>query len=142
MNRYPEWFQEMIDAQGQIKDPETDSETTVKLAAFDPSKPVYYRWAYSPTSDYVTLSHNREAPRHKRKYHDEMEDERDEHDITHGYAYRISGGWRITDWDNKTVEDPRIVRKLREELAVREDENDKTSYREASQESQEGNKEP
>jgi hypothetical protein len=30
----------------------------------------------------------------------------------HGYAYRIHGGWRITDDEHRPVKDPHVVEKV------------------------------
>jgi hypothetical protein len=82
-------------------------------ASFDP---LYYRWVFSPASGEVTLAHNLEDDP---KLHGDLARERNEPGLVHGYAYRIGGGWRLTDWEHRPVEDPYVVaqvmRKLRDE---------------------------
>jgi len=59
---------------------------------------IYRRWGYNPNID--------EA------YIDVDEDDSE----NNGYAYRIDGGWRLTDRDHNAVEDPYIMRKVMERL--------------------------
>ena len=63
---------------------------------------IYHRWGYDPHDDSIYIN------------------DRDDLD-NNGYAYRIQGGWRLTDQDHDAVDDPYIVRKVME--ALRGDEN-------------------
>jgi hypothetical protein len=80
------------------------------------SDPLYYRWVFSPASGEVTLAHNLDDDP---KLHGDLAREQNEPGLVHGYAYRIGGGWRLTDWEHRPVEDPYVVaqvmRKLRDE---------------------------
>ena len=67
---------------------------------------IYYRWAYSPTSGDVTLSHNHEGHPADIRYHSQMAAERPEKDIEVGYAFKLENGWKVTDQDFKPVDDP------------------------------------
>lgn len=83
-------------------------------------KPTYYRWAYSPLSADVDLSHNGEGHPAAIGYHGAMAAARNEPGLVHGYAYRIGGGWRLTDWDSRPVEDPFVVSQVVAALRQRE----------------------
>lgn len=58
---------------------------------------IYHRWGYDPRDDSVHIN------------------ERNDFDLN-GYAYRIDGGWRLTDEEHDAVDDPYIVRKVMEAL--------------------------
>lgn len=69
-------------------------------------RPIYYRFAFAPSDARVILSDNTEdSPR----YHSDLARELNEPGTYHGYAYRIGRGWRITDWDHKTINDPFVI---------------------------------
>jgi hypothetical protein len=59
---------------------------------------IYRHWGYNPYIDeaYIDVDN------------DDFENT--------GYAYRIDGGWRLTDKDHNSVDDPYIVRKVMEGL--------------------------
>lgn len=69
-------------------------------------KPVYYRWAYSPSTGDVTLSHDYEAGPADIRFHGQMADERSEGDLEVGFAFKMDNGWKVTDQDFKPVDDP------------------------------------
>lgn len=75
-----------------------------KIAAL--SAPLYYRWAFNPDDGTVTLDHNESTHPAFVQTPSAM---RDSEHSTHGYAYRISGGWRLTDYEHNPVSDPFIV---------------------------------
>jgi hypothetical protein len=54
---------------------------------------VYHRWGYHPHDDAVYLNDDND--------HDQ-----------NGYAYRIDGGWRLTDRDHDPVKDPYLIGKI------------------------------
>jgi hypothetical protein len=54
---------------------------------------VYHRWGYHPHDDAVYLNNDND--------HDQ-----------NGYAYRIDGGWRLTDKDHDSVNDPYLIKKI------------------------------
>lgn len=82
--------------------------------------PLYQRWVFSPASGAVELSDNSGDPLDV-KYHGDLARELNEPNLVHGYAYRISDGWRLLDWDSKPVTDPfvyaTVMRKLRGSVA-------------------------
>lgn len=68
-------------------------------------KVIYYRWAYSPSTGDVTLSHNHEGHPADITLHADMAKERQEGDLLFGYAYRMENGWKVTDEDHKPADD-------------------------------------
>lgn len=58
---------------------------------------LYHHWSYDPIDDEAYINRNQDYDHN-------------------GYAYRIDGGWRITDRDHNTVEDPYIIKKIMEGL--------------------------
>ena len=55
-------------------------------------KNIYHHWRYDPVIDEAFLDP------------DEAENS--------GYAYYIDGGWRLTDKDHDTIDDPYIIKKV------------------------------
>jgi hypothetical protein len=70
---------------------------------------LYYRWTFSPETG-VTLSSNDDDHPSLVPYHQDLA--RGPGDQQHGYAYRIHGGWRLTDWEHGDVKDPYIISQL------------------------------
>lgn len=70
-----------------------------------PSQPSYYRWAFDPEDGNVELSHNYEDHPTKVRLHKDF----GPHLTERGYAYRIDGGWRVTDLKHGALSDPFIV---------------------------------
>jgi hypothetical protein len=68
-------------------------------------QPFYYRFSLHPEDGEVELAHNYEDVPSRVRYHSELGDS----DTYHGFAYRIKGGWRLTDWDHKPINDPFVV---------------------------------
>lgn len=66
---------------------------------------IYHHWGYDPSSDAVYLN------------------DESNHDIN-GYAYRIDGGWRLTDREHDSIDDPFIIRKVMTALNQSPDEGD------------------
>jgi hypothetical protein len=60
-------------------------------------KPIYYRFAYSPTTGEVSLSHNHEGHPAEITFHSQMAEQRPEADLVFGYAYRLDNGWKVTN---------------------------------------------
>ena len=54
---------------------------------------VYHRWGYHPHDDAVYLNDDNDYDQN-------------------GYAYRIDGGWRLTDKDHDSVQDPYLIKKI------------------------------
>jgi hypothetical protein len=57
---------------------------------------IYHHWSYDPYLDEASLN--------------------DKNAEQNGYAYRIDGGWRLTDKDHNFVDDPYIVRRVMDQL--------------------------
>lgn len=89
------------------------------------SKPFYYLWLYDPHTDQVILEHNEDRKPAYWVTHREMIHKFPSHDTILGYAYDIKGGWRITDWDHKKIDDPHILKEIREVLHHANKEQDK-----------------
>jgi len=74
------------------------------------NEPLYQLWVYNPMDGKVTIEHNEGVHKAYHKTHDDIRP-----DIMHpgrinGYAYRIKNGYRITDEDDKPVDDPYILK--------------------------------
>lgn len=82
--------------------------------------PLYYRWALAPSTGDVILSHNHEAHPARVRTHTDLAAEVNEPGASHGYAYRIKGGWRLHDYDHKAIEDPFVHAQVVKALGRRE----------------------
>lgn len=70
-----------------------------------PDAPVYYAWVFDARDARVHLSDDHEKPRRDKDHHDGLAKKVNHHPgRVHGYAYRIRGGWRITDVEHKAVD--------------------------------------
>ena len=58
---------------------------------------IYRRWGYDPYDDTVYINDRKDLDQS-------------------GYAYRIDGGWRLTDEEHDAVNDPYIIKKVMEAL--------------------------
>lgn len=67
-------------------------------------KPLYYRWTFKPSDGSVDLWHYGENDRANSELHLDRAARDQETDPVFGYAYRIKGGWRITDWEHRPVD--------------------------------------
>lgn len=74
-------------------------------------QPLYFRWVYSPSKG-VTLGTNADDHPALVKYHQALGGDINDNDLTHGYAYPIINGWRLTDLDHQAVQDPYIVNQV------------------------------
>lgn len=77
----------------------------------------HYRWAYSPTTADVNLSHNEEGHPVDIRLHSDLAQERPERDLLYGYAIRTANGWNIFDDNHKSIIDPNMLWKIREAIA-------------------------
>ncbi len=83
----------------------------------DPGKAIYHVWVLDPQTGSVHLSDDHDKPRRHKGHHDELAKKVGHHpDRVHGYAYKIRGGWRITDWEHKPV-DRYVAKKVIEALS-------------------------
>jgi hypothetical protein len=81
--------------------------------------PLYWLWVFDPTEDRVIVEHNRDRHRADHVTHQDLADKVPHPSRVHGYAYRIQGGYRITDWDHKALKDPHIMKAVRDALRNR-----------------------
>ena len=85
--------------------------------------PLYHLWVFNPEDGSVLIETPHEKPRSEHRYHVELGKDVQHPDRVHGYAYAIRGGWRITDWEHRPVEDPfirhAVARKLDGEAVKR-----------------------
>lgn len=80
------------------------------------SGPVYYLWVFDPHTGAVHVEHN--EGRHKAEHldHGHMAEKVQHPERIHGFAYRIKGGWRITTWEHRAVDDPFIFNAVKRAL--------------------------
>jgi len=89
------------------------------------SKEIDHIWIFDPRTAEVHISDDHDKERRHKTHHKGLAEKVDHHPSrVHGYAYRIRGGWRVTDWDHKAV-DRFIGKKVVE--ALREKESDAPS---------------
>lgn len=88
-----------------------------KEAAEHDGGPVYYLWVYDPHEDKVILEHNYGKHPAERVDHAELGRRVPHPDRIHGYAYKIIGGFRITNWEHSPVDDPHVLERVKEKLA-------------------------
>lgn len=85
-------------------------------------EPIYHLWVYDPSTDKVHLEHNRDRHAAEHVDHSHLGLLVTHPDRVHGYAYRIRGGFRITDWEHRPVDDPHILRQVKHALEGRQPE--------------------
>lgn len=84
--------------------PVQPGQVLARVSALD--TPLYYRWVFHPEDATVDIDHN--GSKHP-AYVDTQRHLPADKDSQHGYAYRIHGGWRLTDYEHNPVSDPFIV---------------------------------
>jgi hypothetical protein len=78
--------------------------------------PVYYLWVFDPHEDKIILEHNYGKHRAEHVDHAKLAERVPHPDRVHGYAYKIVGGFRITDYEHRPVEDPHVLKKVKDAL--------------------------
>jgi hypothetical protein len=78
--------------------------------------PFYYSWVFKPQDGDVELFHAWDEHPAFVRAHPDIASSIFQPNLIHGYAYRIQNGWRITDWEHASVDDPFIKRKVLEAL--------------------------
>lgn len=78
--------------------------------------PIYHLWVFDPMNGQVTITHNEDRPRAQAFTHDDFATEVTHPNRVSGYAYKIQGGYRITDDEHRKVEDPHIIQQVRRAL--------------------------
>ena len=97
--------------------PQEFIELLPKISSDGADDPIYYLWVYDPQEDKVRVEHNEGKHRATKIDHGRLAEETPHPGRVHGYAYRIRGGYRITDWDHSPVSDPHIKVLVQDELA-------------------------
>jgi hypothetical protein len=90
------------------------------------TQPIYYRWAYSPSTGDVTLSHNHEGHPADITFHSQMAEQRPEGDLQFGYAYKLDNGWKVTNDKHQPESDVHL--RVAVENAIEEQGFQKTAY--------------
>ncbi len=88
----------------------------------DPDRgPIQYLWMYEPVNNKVLIDHNEGKHPAYRTTHKEFHPEVTHESSVRGFAYKIKGGWRITDRDSKEVKDPYLTKIVVAKLEGRPD---------------------
>jgi hypothetical protein len=72
--------------------------------------PIQFLWVYDPVENEVHVDHNEDRHPTERITHKDFKTDVTHESAVRGFAYRIKGGWRITDRDSQEVKDPYIVK--------------------------------
>lgn len=72
------------------------------------SGPIQYLWVYDPLTNKVTVDDNEDKHPAERITHKDFMPDVTHESAVRGFAYKIKGGWRITDRDSREVPDPYI----------------------------------
>lgn len=78
--------------------------------------PLYYLWVYDPHEDKVHVEHNEGRHRADHVDHGHLAERVPHPDRIHGFAYRIPGGWRITTWEHRPVDDVHVLKVVHKAL--------------------------
>lgn len=89
-----------------------DIQQFFKIAEVAAGLPTYYLWVFDPATGKAVVEHNEGVAPTEIHDHGDLAELVTHPNRVHGYAYRIRGGWRITDWEHKPVNDPYIVREV------------------------------
>lgn len=87
-----------------------------KLAADPDPGPVYYLWVFDPQNDEVHIEHNQDRKPADHVDHADLSRRVPHPDREQGYAYCIRGGWRVTTWEHRSVDDPHVLELVRKKL--------------------------
>lgn len=79
----------------------------------EPGEPLYYLWVFDPIEDKVILEHNEGKHHAEHLDHSDLAKRVDHPDRIHGFAYCIEGGFRITDWEHRPLDDEHIKETVR-----------------------------
>jgi hypothetical protein len=82
------------------------------------SGPVYFLWVFDPQNDEVHVLHNENRHPAEAMDHSNLAERVPHPDRIHGYAYRIVGGFRITDESHRPVADPHVKRLVENALTT------------------------
>jgi hypothetical protein len=81
------------------------------------SGPIYWLWVFDPQSGKVIAEHNDGRHRAETIDHTKLAERVPHPERVHGYAYKIAGGYRITDWDGHPVKDKYVLKQVAKALS-------------------------
>jgi hypothetical protein len=116
-DRMNQWLLNSTGASLQGYQGDEDQDEEANAALYDHpvmashTRPLYYRWVYSPQKG-VTINSNKETHPALVKYHSDLSGDINDNDLTHGFASAIGNGWRITDLSHQALDDPYIVQQV------------------------------
>ena len=89
-----------------------DFKALLPPTGIDYDGPVYHLWVFHPEDDSVSIHHN--SGRHPAEHitHGQLRQQHHHPETIHGYAYRLSRGWRITDDEHHPIRDPHVVEEV------------------------------
>lgn len=93
-----------------------DFKALLPKTGLDYDGPVYHLWVFHPEDDSVSLHNNHGEHPAEHITHGQLRQRHHHPETVHGYAYRIRGGWRITDDENHPIRDPHIVERVTQAL--------------------------
>jgi len=82
--------------------------------------PLYWLFCYNPMDASVTITHNEDRPRAEAVTHEDIAPEVVHPGRINGFAYKIQGGFRITDDRSRKIEDPFITSQVTKALKKEE----------------------
>lgn len=89
-----------------------DFKALLPSSGLDYDGPVYHLWVFHPEDDTVSIHHNKGRHPAEHVTHGQLRQENHHPETVHGYAYRIHRGWRITDDENRSIQDPHVIEKV------------------------------
>lgn len=82
-------------------------------------RPIYVLWKFDPRDGRIYITHNEDRHPAEHVTHHSWATHVTHRDHVRGYAYSITGGWRITDHEHEEVKNPDAINALLAALARR-----------------------
>ena len=101
---------------GRLAMPIPDDIKQLLDPAYDDSEykgPVYWLWCFDPVKGKVTVATNEDKELTDTIGHEHIDPDATHAERQEGYAYKIRGGYRITDVQHRAVKDPFVKREVR-----------------------------
>lgn len=95
-----------------VPDVPADFKALLPTTGLDYDGPIYHFWVFHPEDDTVSIHHNQGKHPAEHVTHGHLRQMHHHPETLHGYAYRIHGGWRITDDEHRAITDPHVVEKI------------------------------
>lgn len=89
-----------------------DFKALLPPTGIDYDGPIYHLWVFHPEDDTVSVHSHKGVHPADHVTHSQLRQVHHHPETIHGYAYRIRGGWRITDDEHHPVDDPHVVEKV------------------------------